>query len=123
VEHDVPPRRAAPAAVPTCRAAVVPFRDGKKVSDENALLTASSAQTGVWVAQQLEPENPFFNCGVVFNLDGAVDQAVLRRAVTRAVAETETLRTRFHDTPDGLRLTVEADAEPVLLVRDLSGAD
>ncbi|MEZ7154949.1 non-ribosomal peptide synthase/polyketide synthase [Streptomyces sp. MAD19A] len=93
------------------------------MSDENALLTASSAQTGIWVAQQLEPENPFFNCGVVFNLDGAVDQAVLRRAVTRAVAETETLRTRFHDTPDGLRLTVEADAEPVLLVRDLSGAD
>ncbi|MCV2463770.1 condensation domain-containing protein, partial [Streptomyces sp. ICN988] len=86
----------------------------------NTFHTVSAAQTGIWVAQRMAPENPFYNCGVTYTLTGRLDEDTLRRAVTRAVAETETLRTRFHDTPDGPRLTVEPAGEPELHVVDLT---
>ncbi|MFI5567669.1 amino acid adenylation domain-containing protein, partial [Streptomyces sp. NPDC051740] len=86
----------------------------------NTFHTVSAAQTGIWVAQRMAPDNPFYNCGVTYTLTGRLDQDALRRAVTRAVAETETLRTRFHDTADGPRLTVEPAGEPELHVVDLT---
>ncbi|WP_308404058.1 non-ribosomal peptide synthetase [Streptomyces rhizosphaericus] len=88
----------------------------------STLRTVSSAQAGIWLAQRLDPENPCYNCGVTFTLTGRPDHDALRRAVERAVAETDTLRTRFHDTPDGPRLEVApaAGTESELHFVDLS---
>ncbi|MEV5934742.1 non-ribosomal peptide synthase/polyketide synthase [Streptomyces sp. NPDC052079] len=86
----------------------------------NTFHTVSAAQTGIWVAQRMAPDNPLYNCGVTYTLTGRLDEHVLRRAVTQAVAETETLRTRFHDTADGPRLTIEPAGEPELHVVDLT---
>ncbi|MGW9250394.1 condensation domain-containing protein, partial [Streptomyces badius] len=71
-------------------------------------LFLSAAQSGVWAGQQLGPADARFNCGVCYTFEdpapedsagkespGALDVAALRRAVARAVAESETLRLRF----------------------------
>ncbi|MER7014796.1 amino acid adenylation domain-containing protein [Saccharopolyspora sp. NPDC000359] len=83
----------------------------------------SAAQRGVWVAQELQPGSPLYHCGVCFEIDGALDAALLARAVRRAVAETQALRVSFVDGPGGPRQLlhdevdaplplVELDAEP-----------
>ncbi|MCQ8773594.1 condensation domain-containing protein [Streptomyces telluris] len=69
------------------------------------------AQTGIWAAQQKAPDDPLYNCAVAIALDGTLDHDALRRSVARAVAEADTLRTRFHATGDGVGLTVEPAGE------------
>ncbi|MEO6089056.1 MAG: amino acid adenylation domain-containing protein, partial [Umezawaea sp.] len=59
-------------------------------------LPLTAAQHDVWVAQQLDPASPLFNCGLYLELP---DGEHLGEAVRRVVAETEALRVRF--TPDG----------------------
>ncbi|WP_432046073.1 amino acid adenylation domain-containing protein [Streptomyces asiaticus] len=60
----------------------------------------SAAQLGVWVAQQLDPDSPLYNCGAYLEIDGPVDTGVLGEAVRRAVAETEALRSYFTEDTD-----------------------
>ena len=59
-------------------------------------LPLTAAQHGVWVAQQLDPTSPLFNCALYLELPSADH---LGEAVRRVVAETEALRVRF--SPDG----------------------
>ncbi|MGW2228478.1 amino acid adenylation domain-containing protein, partial [Streptomyces formicae] len=80
---------------------------------------ASAAQLGVWVAQQLEPGSPLYNCGVFFDIDAPLDQDLLDRAVTRAVRETEALRVRFTEDDEGLWLETVSGTAPLSHV-DLS---
>ncbi|WP_281399365.1 non-ribosomal peptide synthase/polyketide synthase [Streptomyces flaveus] len=89
-------------------------------------LPVTAAQLGVWVAQRLEPESPLYQCAVHFD-SVPLDIEVLRRSVIRAVAETDTLRSRFGDdgevfqivraevdaTVDLVDLRAEADPEAV----------
>ncbi|MBL3669465.1 amino acid adenylation domain-containing protein, partial [Streptomyces sp. M2CJ-2] len=66
------------------------------VSDRRgAHLPLTAAQTGVWFAQQLNPQNTVFNIGQFFEVDGPVDQRLFETALRRVVAEAETLRVRF----------------------------
>ncbi|SOB81287.1 AMP-binding enzyme [Streptomyces sp. 1331.2] len=55
----------------------------------------SAAQLGIWVAQQLQPDSPLYNCGGYYEIDGPVDLDVLAEAVRRGVEETEALRSHF----------------------------
>ncbi|WP_328489126.1 non-ribosomal peptide synthetase [Streptomyces zaomyceticus] len=55
----------------------------------------TAAQLGIWVAQQLQPDSPLYNCGGYYEIDGPVDVDVLARAVHRGVEETEALRSYF----------------------------
>lgn len=87
---------------------------------ETARHPASAAQLGVWVAQQLAPGSPLYTCGVSFDLSGRLDVPVLERAVRRAVAETDVLRTRFTEDAEGLWQLLDAPAEVPLRVIDLS---
>ncbi|MBB4901506.1 amino acid adenylation domain-containing protein, partial [Streptomyces griseostramineus] len=81
---------------------------------------ASSAQLGVWVAQQLQPGSPLYNCGVFFDIDAPVDSGLLDRAVVRAVEDTAALRARFTEDDEGLWLWTVPDAAPPRHV-DLTG--
>ncbi|OSZ56621.1 hypothetical protein OQI_31965 [Streptomyces pharetrae CZA14] len=80
-----------------------------------------AAQSGIWATQRRTPGEPIYQCAAVFELSGPLDRTALRRAVGRALTETETLRTRFHDTPDGPRLTVEPAPPAGLTEADLTG--
>ncbi|MGW6693499.1 condensation domain-containing protein, partial [Rhodococcus sp. NPDC054953] len=55
----------------------------------------SSAQAGMWFAQQLDPANPTFVTGQCLEIVGPLDPAVLASAVDRVVAESPELRTRI----------------------------
>ncbi|AZQ32225.1 amino acid adenylation domain-containing protein [Streptomyces cyaneochromogenes] len=60
----------------------------------------AAAQLGIWVAQQLQPDSPLYNCGAYVEIDGPVDTSILQEAVRRAVDETEALRSYFVEETD-----------------------
>ncbi|MGW4971303.1 amino acid adenylation domain-containing protein [Streptomyces albidoflavus] len=61
----------------------------------------STAQTEIWLAQQLEPESAKYNLCEYTEIQGPVDTELFERAVRSAVAETESLTVRFTERPDG----------------------
>jgi amino acid adenylation domain-containing protein len=64
-----------------------------KVDGQARALTP--AQREVWIAQQLDPLNPRFNCGGYLDIIGTIDISLLERAITRVVASTDALCVRF----------------------------
>ncbi|WP_406151206.1 amino acid adenylation domain-containing protein [Streptomyces sp. NBC_01012] len=86
-------------------------------------LPLTHAQLGIWNAQSLEPDSPYYVVGDVVEISGSepVDVQALVEAVRATTEEAETLRLRVYDTPDGPRQAVSEDpVEPpeVLDVRD-----
>lgn len=61
----------------------------------------TEAQEGLWYAQALDPANPILNTGQYLDLRGPVDLDTLHQALTRTLAETEALRLRFRQGPQG----------------------
>ncbi|MFJ2773990.1 amino acid adenylation domain-containing protein [Streptomyces sp. NPDC087300] len=90
------------------------------MSDPNAFRAAGAAQQGVWLAHQLDPDSTLYHCGVRLVLEGrGLDVPLLREAVRRAMAEAETLRTRFAAYGDELRVRIADVPEEPLTVVDL----
>ncbi|MFH9772205.1 amino acid adenylation domain-containing protein [Streptomyces luteogriseus] len=58
-------------------------------------LPLSAAQTGMWYAQQLAPENPTYILGEYLEIHGPVNTALLEESARLAIAETEALHVRF----------------------------
>ncbi|CAL9399375.1 amino acid adenylation domain-containing protein [Streptomyces sp. enrichment culture] len=81
----------------------------------------TSAQSGIWFAQQLDASNPIYNAGEYLEIHGAVDVAVFEAALRQVVAEAENLRVTFAETPDGPRQYLHPDPEWQLKVVDVSG--
>ncbi|WP_267242291.1 non-ribosomal peptide synthetase [Streptomyces sp. PR69] len=86
-------------------------------------LALTSAQLGIWNAQRLEPDSPYYLVGDVVEISGAqpVDVDALAEAVRATTEEAESLRLRFHDTPDGPRQTISDEPVPPPRVVDVSG--
>lgn len=59
------------------------------------LLPMTEAQRGVWVAQQIDPFSPRYNCGGYLEIVGELDVGAFTHAVRLALEESETLRVRF----------------------------
>nr|APD72137.1 non-ribosomal peptide synthetase 6 [Streptomyces sp.] len=57
----------------------------------------TSAQAGVWYAQQLDPTNPIYAIGEYIEILGTVDVALLAKAIRTAVGEAEALHMGFHE--------------------------
>ncbi|MDT0381742.1 amino acid adenylation domain-containing protein [Streptomyces sp. DSM 42041] len=92
----------------------------------DGLLALTSAQTGIWNAQRLEPDSPFYLVGDVVEIAGTepVDVEALVEAVRATTEEAESLRLRFHDTPDGPRQTIDdTPVEPPEVVDVQAAAD
>ena len=66
-----------------------------------ARLPLTAAQLGIWLGQALDPDNTAYWAAEYLELAGALDERALERAVTRAVAETESLRLRFGSDQSG----------------------
>ncbi|MFI1393499.1 amino acid adenylation domain-containing protein [Streptomyces sp. NPDC020681] len=56
---------------------------------------ASSAQTGIWFAQQLAPDSPAFSIAHYVEIRGALDPMLFEVAVRQGVGETEAMNARF----------------------------
>lgn len=61
----------------------------------------SGAQSGIWFAQQLDPENPIYNAGEYVEINGPIDPVRFEMALRQAVKETESLHIRFGEDQDG----------------------
>ncbi|WP_052344805.1 non-ribosomal peptide synthetase [Thermocrispum municipale] len=71
---------------------------------ERAGLPLTGAQTGIWLAQHLEPDNPMYNIAFRLDVRGPVDVDRLRAAAEQAVAEADCLHQRLTGTVDEPRL-------------------
>ncbi|EPH43218.1 putative Linear gramicidin synthase subunit C [Streptomyces aurantiacus JA 4570] len=88
-----------------------------------APLALTGAQVGIWNAQRLEPDSPYYVVGDVVEISGAapVDVDALVEAVRATTEEAETLRLRVYDTPDGPRQAVSDEPVEPPRVVDVSG--
>ncbi|WBU62867.1 amino acid adenylation domain-containing protein [Paracoccus aerodenitrificans] len=78
----------------------------------------TEAQEGLWYAQVSHPDSPILNTGQYLELRGDLDLPAFRRAVERAIAETEALRLIFRDGKEGPEQSL--DAPPVMEEADLT---
>jgi len=83
----------------------------------------SEGQQGIWLAHHLTPDQTFYTAGQYTDLDGPIDPGQFEAAACQVIAETETLRLRFSEAPDGPMQRVEAGlaAEWTLPLHDLRG--
>ncbi|MGW4026366.1 condensation domain-containing protein, partial [Streptomyces sp. NPDC005009] len=89
------------------------------------LLPLTGAQRGIWNAQRLEPDSPYYLVGDVVEISGRepVDAGAVARAVRATVREAESLRLRVYDTADGPRQAVGEEQTELPRVIDLSGRE
>ncbi|MEV7550501.1 amino acid adenylation domain-containing protein [Amycolatopsis sp. NPDC089917] len=87
------------------------------------MLTLTGAQLGIWTAQRLEPDSPYYVVGDVVEIDGdqAVDLDALAEAIRATAEEADSLRLRVFETPDGPRQAVSTEPVPSPEVVDLRG--
>nr|WP_205215457.1 non-ribosomal peptide synthetase [Amycolatopsis albispora] len=87
------------------------------------MLELTSAQLGIWNAQRLEPDSPYYLVGDVVEVDGGepVDAALIAEAIRRTTEEAESLRLRVLDTVDGPVQVISAEPVPLPEIVDLSG--
>lgn len=83
-------------------------------------LPATEAQAGVWLAQQLNPDDTSFNAGQCVEIRGPLDSEALARAQDILIAETEALRSTFTMHEDGLWQAVLESVDEVPAFIDLS---
>ncbi|KPC83916.1 non-ribosomal peptide synthetase [Streptomyces sp. NRRL S-4] len=90
----------------------------------DGLLALTRAQLGIWNAQRMEPDSPYYVVGDVVEISGGgpVDADALAEAVRATTQEAETLRLRVFDTPQGPRQAVSEEPVPLPEVLDVSGA-
>ena len=98
------------------RAAVV--SDGRP----RHLRPLSETQTGVWLAQTLQPDGAPFNIGEYLEIFGEVDAALFQAALRRVVGSADALHLCVIDTDDGPRQHLRAAPPPcVVPVFDFTG--
>jgi nonribosomal peptide synthetase MxcG len=81
----------------------------------------SAAQSGIWLGQQLDPDNPVYNTAECIEIRGPVDPVMFERAVRQTVQEAEALHMRFVLPGDEPRQEPALSSDWTLPVVDLSG--
>ncbi|GAA1229130.1 non-ribosomal peptide synthetase [Prauserella halophila] len=92
-------------------------------STEPTALPLTQAQSGVWIAQRLDPTNPIYTIAEYVDIAGAIDPAVLERALHRVVAEADALRVRFEDSDGATKQVVRSEVDFDLEVVDIGDTD
>lgn len=81
----------------------------------------TEAQSGLWFAQRLAPDNPAFNTAHAVWIEGELDVAAFVAAANQAAAEAQALALRFAEGEDGQPLQWHDAAHvPLLALHDLS---
>ncbi|MGW7097533.1 condensation domain-containing protein, partial [Streptomyces sp. NPDC054874] len=62
---------------------------------QDVSLPLTAAQSGIWYAQQLNPQNTIFLLGEYLDIDGPLDTELVEQALRQVVEEADTLRVRF----------------------------
>src|SRR5271169_2133017 len=88
---------------------------------KGAELPLSAAQLGVWVAQQLDPQNAGFNVGEYLEIHGPIDPTLFEAALRQVILETEALCISLVERAGEPRQIIAAPAEWSLPFFDVSG--
>jgi len=91
------------------------------LNDLAGAVPLTEAQSGLWYAQRLDPNNPIFNTGQYIDLRGPLDVDKFRAAVDQVGEEAEALSLRIVEGPDGPVQYLDPALRPRLAVTDLSG--
>ncbi|WP_338861074.1 amino acid adenylation domain-containing protein [Mycetohabitans rhizoxinica] len=70
----------------------------------------STAQTEIWLAQQLHPDSPVYNIAQYTVIEGAIDPTVFEAALRQVIGEADSLRLQFVESDDGLRQAIGSPA-------------
>ncbi|WP_394830602.1 amino acid adenylation domain-containing protein [Pendulispora rubella] len=81
------------------------------------------AQSGIWFAQQLDPENRHYNIGEYLDIRESVDVERFEAALRRAVADVEALRIQVVRAESGPCQVINDDVNWSFRVIDFSGSD
>src|SRR5712691_4529399 len=82
------------ASVLNCSSDDAPPIDWAGAHDEDAL-PLSTAQLGIWFAQQIAPSSPAYNIGEYIEIHGSIDPLLFEQALRKVVIEVEALRVRI----------------------------
>ncbi|MFF5986086.1 amino acid adenylation domain-containing protein [Prauserella flavalba] len=77
----------------------------------------TSAQSGIWLAQQIAPDDPVYNIAWYLEIRGEVDLSRLSSSVAQAMAEAESVHVRFADV-GGTPRQLSAPVDPAPSVVD-----
>lgn len=88
------------------------------VAAPSAVLPLTSAQSGMWYAQALDPRSPAQNTAECLEIDGPLDPDLFATALRRVAEEAEALRVVVEDTPDGPRQHIRTSVGLPLTVSD-----
>ncbi|MFJ7072212.1 amino acid adenylation domain-containing protein [Streptomyces sp. NPDC098781] len=83
----------------------------------------TSAQSGMWYAQALDPRSPAQNTAECLEIDGPLDPGLFATAVRQVTEEAEALRVVVEDSPDGPRQRLCPLAESPLAVLEHSTSE
>lgn len=93
------------------------------IQDQDVRWQLSGAQSGIWFAQQLEPDNPIYNTGEYIEIDGRIDIEHFEQALKQAVMEAEFLHVRFGEDHNGpFQVSGESSEFPFEFI-DISGEE
>lgn len=88
----------------------------------DTVLPLTAAQTSAWQARPADPGGPAQHLAECVEIAGPLDPAVFAAALRRVTAETDALRVRIEDSPEGPVQRLAPSADPALTVHDLRGA-
>ncbi|MFJ9887219.1 amino acid adenylation domain-containing protein [Streptomyces sp. NPDC091287] len=80
----------------------------------------TAAQYGMWLAQQMDPDNPMYSIAECVEVSGEIDAVLFEAALRRTVEEADALRIRFRQGPEGPEQTVVPELHWELHTPDLS---
>ena len=83
----------------------------------------SYAQARLWFLNQLQPENPFYNCPLALRLRGRVEVGALERGVAEIVRRHEVLRTRIVSVDGKPEQVIEEKIKIQLAVEEVGGQE
>lgn len=87
---------------------------------QNAVWPLTEAQTGLWYAQRLAPDNPAFNTAHALWIEGELDIDALRQAANQAARESSALQLRMFENDHGPHQFIDDECLPKLGIIDLS---
>jgi amino acid adenylation domain-containing protein len=91
--------------------------------ERTQFMPLSFNQERLWFLHQLMPQNPFYNMGGAFALDGPFDRAAFESSVQEIVRRQESLRTSFHMKDGRGMQSIASDASPEIRWLDLADVE
>src|SRR5579863_2590291 len=97
-------------------------RIGKRKRGEGKL-ELSYAQQRLWFLNQLQPENPYYNCPLAVGLGAGVDLGAVEKSLREIVRRHEVLRTRIVSVDGKPEQVVEEEVKLGVVVEEVSGKE